>query len=255
MLALRRREFVDALGVDFQIRFVRSSVCLCLRCTRCSVLTPSARQVTVRDVAKSRDYSLPEGAAFSADPMAAATSSEVDVVVECMGGTSEAKDAVLAALARGKHVATANKALLSAHLCRVADAAREGGAQLGFEAAVCGGIPIVKAMQRDVVADQVEAVSGILNGTTNYVLTRMEAEGVGYADAVADAQRLGYAEGASPQRLRRRPRPHCARESAFHSGPLRRRGRPRRALQGAPPRRARLWPGAGGGGRCDAGNS
>lgn len=197
MLALRRREFVDALGVDFQIRFVRCSAPMRPHYARCLALTPRAHQVTVRDVSKPRDYALPDGVAFSADPLAAATSEDVDVVVECMGGTTDAKDAVLAALARGKHVVTANKALLSAHLPYVVDAAREGGAQLGFEAAVCGGIPIVKAMQRDVVADEVTAVSGILNGTTNYVLTRMEADGVGYADTVAEAQRLGYAEGAS----------------------------------------------------------
>ncbi|HQP20381.1 MAG TPA: homoserine dehydrogenase, partial [Phenylobacterium sp.] len=129
------------------------------------------------------------------DPVALATSPDNDVFVELIGGSDgPAKAAVEAALKLGKPVVTANKALLAEHGAELAVLAEANGAPLVFEAAVMGGVPAVKMMREALVGDDVNSVAGILNGTCNYILTEMEQGGRPFAEVLAEAQRLGYAE-------------------------------------------------------------
>lgn len=147
-----------------------------------------------RDRTKDRGFDL-SGVEWFDDPVAMAKSDQIDVLVEMIGGSDgPAKAAVEAALSAGKSVVTANKALLAQHGSELAALAETSGAALNFEAAVAGGIPVIKAMREGLVANQVLSVSGILNGTCNYILTEMEATGASFADVLADAQKLGYAE-------------------------------------------------------------
>jgi homoserine dehydrogenase len=149
--------------------------------------------VAVRDTEKKREVDVPAGL-ISGDAMAVATDPTIQVVCELMGGTTLAREVVLAALARGKIVVTANKALLCEHGAEVFAAARKGGGHVFFEASVAGGIPIIKALREGLVANRFRRIYGILNGTCNYILTRMEREGASYDEILADAKRLGYAE-------------------------------------------------------------
>ena len=129
------------------------------------------------------------------DPEMLARSPDIDVFVELIGGEDGvAKAAVETALSAGKSVVTANKALLARHGMVLAAMAESMGATIGFEAAVAGAIPIVKTLRESLDGNAIARVYGILNGTCNYILTRMEAEGIGFADGLAEAQRLGYAE-------------------------------------------------------------
>ena len=148
---------------------------------------------SARDTSKAREVSL-EGITIVTDPMQIAASADVDVVVELIGGTTYARELVLAAIARGKPVVTANKALLALEGNAVFSAAREKGVMIGFEAAVAGGIPVIKAIREGLAGNRIEALAGIINGTCNYILTQMSEKGQAFADALADAQRLGYAE-------------------------------------------------------------
>jgi homoserine dehydrogenase len=147
--------------------------------------------VSARDPQKARGFRLDH---FVADPLQLARS-DADVVVELIGGEEGvARRLVEAALANGKHVVTANKALLAKHGKALAAAAEKNNLHLKFEAAVAGGIPIVKTLRESLIAYEVRAVKGILNGTCNYILTEMEASGASFADVLKDAQKLGYAE-------------------------------------------------------------
>jgi homoserine dehydrogenase len=150
-------------------------------------------RVAVRDPGRDRGLPLaPE--VFTADPWAVVESDEVDVVVEVMGGLDPADALVRRALALGKPVVTANKELVAAAGPELYEAAHEAGVDLAYEAAVAGAIPIIKPLKESLAGDHVTRVVGILNGTTNYILTRMTEEGAGYEEVLADAQRLGYAE-------------------------------------------------------------
>ncbi|MEO2090040.1 MAG: homoserine dehydrogenase, partial [Gemmataceae bacterium] len=151
------------------------------------------RRVAVRDLAKPRAVAVPL-ALLTTDPSAAIHDPAVHVVVELIGGTDLARRVVLDALAAGKHVVTANKALLAAHGPEVFEAARKAERTVCFEAAVAGGVPIIRALGESLAANQVTAIQAILNGTSNYILTAMADGGKSYADALAEAQRLGYAE-------------------------------------------------------------
>ncbi len=131
---------------------------------------------------------------FTSDWHDVVSDENVDIVVELIGGEHPATEIYEAAFAAGKHVVTANKALLGRHVEAFARAAREHGVQLKCEASCGGGIPIVSTLERDLVGNEILTIAGILNGTTNYILSRMEAEGVDYADVLADAQAKGYAE-------------------------------------------------------------
>ena len=149
--------------------------------------------VSARSKAKKRGVNL-KGVRWVNDPVALARDHGIDVFVELMGGAGDpAKRAVEAALGAGKSVVTANKALLARHGVALAALAEKKGVALNFEAAVAGGIPIVKTLREGLVGNRLERIYGILNGTCNYILTRMEQEGLSFADCLKDAQRLGYA--------------------------------------------------------------
>jgi len=156
-------------------------------------VTLDIAMVAVRDTKKKREVAVADSK-ITADPLAVATDPSIQIVIELMGGTTLAREIVLAALSRGKIVVTANKALLSEHGPEVFAAARAGGGHVFFEASVAGGIPIIKAVREGLVANRFRRIYGILNGTCNYILTRMEREGAGYEAIVEDAKRLGYAE-------------------------------------------------------------
>lgn len=150
--------------------------------------------VGARDRGKARGLDL-SGIAWHDDPVALARSADVDCFVELIGGEGgPALAATHAALEAGKSVVTANKAMLAHHGLELARAAEARGVALKFEAAVAGGIPIVKTLREGLVGNAVERVYGILNGTCNYILSRMEAEKLSFADCLKEAQRLGYAE-------------------------------------------------------------
>lgn len=134
------------------------------------------------------------GVPLTADPLHVATHPDVDVVVEVAGGTGPARDWVLAAIAHGKHVVTANKALLAVHGTEIFAAAREKGVVVAYEGAVAVSIPIIKALREGLAANRIEWVAGIINGTTNFILSKMRDEGLDFASALAQAQSLGYAE-------------------------------------------------------------
>jgi homoserine dehydrogenase len=119
---------------------------------------------------------------------------DIDIVIELIGGTGAARKVVLAALKTGKSVVTANKALMAAHGQEVMEAAEVAGVDIAFEASVGGGIPIISPLKHCLVSNEITSVLGIVNGTTNYMLTRMTDDGLSYEDALAEAQQLGYAE-------------------------------------------------------------
>jgi homoserine dehydrogenase len=150
-------------------------------------------RIAVRDLSQSRPINV-ENAVFTSDAMAVATDPSIDVIVEVMGGISPARELLLAALGAGKPVITANKALLAAHGSELFAAAEAAGVDLLFEAAVAGGIPFIRPLRESLLAEPVLRVMGIMNGTTNYILTRMSEAGADYSDALAEAQSLGYAE-------------------------------------------------------------
>ena len=150
--------------------------------------------VSARDRGRDRGVDL-SGAAWFDDPVEMATKGDIDVFVELIGGADgTARACVEAALAAGRHVVTANKALLARHGLALAVVAEKNGVLLNYEAAVAGGIPVIKTMREALAGNTVSRVFGILNGTCNYILTRMEAEGLSFEACLADAQRLGYAE-------------------------------------------------------------
>ncbi|MEI5680276.1 MULTISPECIES: homoserine dehydrogenase [unclassified Mesorhizobium] len=150
--------------------------------------------VSARDRARNRGVDVAAAKWFD-DPVELARSADIDVFVELIGGDEgPARACVKAALEAGKHVVTANKALLAKHGVSLAEIAEKKGVLLNYEAAVAGGIPIIKTMREAMAGNSVTRVFGILNGTCNYILTRMEAEGLSFEDCLKDAQRLGYAE-------------------------------------------------------------
>ncbi len=150
--------------------------------------------VSARDPARERGIDL-SGATWFATPKELAASEKIDLFVELIGGDEgPARESVEAALASGKSVVTANKALLARHGVALARLAEQHHAALAFEASVAGGIPIVKTLREGLAGNSIERVYGILNGTCNYILSRMELEGLSFAECLADAQKLGYAE-------------------------------------------------------------
>jgi homoserine dehydrogenase len=151
------------------------------------------RRVVVRDPAKPRSIELPRDL-VTTDLQSVLRDPQVQVGVELVGGVDWAKQAVLALLAAGKDVVTANKALLAQHGSLVFDTARKHGRTVAFEASVAGGVPIIAALAQCLAANQIQALQGILNGTCNFILTSMSETGQSYADALAEAQRHGYAE-------------------------------------------------------------
>lgn len=170
LLASNRQEIIRRCGIDFVVT-----------------------QAAARNPDKARDCDL-SGITVSGDPVAVAAHDDVDMVVELMGGEGLARDAVLAAIAAGKPVVTANKALIALHGKAIQQAATEKQVELGFEAAVAGGIPVLKALREGLAGNQIEWLAGIINGTCNYILTQMTEAGRDFDDVLAEAQKLGYAE-------------------------------------------------------------
>jgi len=150
-------------------------------------------RVAVRSLAKERPVTLPEGV-LTLDAAGLAVDPDIDVVVEVIGGIEPARELVLAALKAGKPVVTGNKELLANVGADLFAAAEEAGVDLLFEAAVAGGIPFMRPLRESLAGERIDRIMGIVNGTTNYILTRMTEAGVTYADALAEAQQLGYAE-------------------------------------------------------------
>ncbi|XFA72173.1 homoserine dehydrogenase [Thermosynechococcaceae cyanobacterium Okahandja] len=150
-------------------------------------------RVGVRDPAKPRAVSL-DPACLTTDLEAIVSDPAIDIVVEVLGGIEPARSLILKAIAHGKHIVTANKAVIARHGAEIFDAATAQGVYVMLEAAVAGGIPVIQALKQSLGANRIHTVTGILNGTTNYILTRMEQERGDFAPILADAQRLGYAE-------------------------------------------------------------
>ncbi len=150
-------------------------------------------QASVRDLKKQRICPT-EGISLTTDPMAVVNDPSIDIVVELIGGNGVARDLVLRAIANDKHVVTANKALIALNGNEIFEAAHKQGVMVAFEAAVAGGIPIIKAIREGLAGNRIEWVAGIINGTGNFILTEMSDEGRPFAEVLADAQRLGYAE-------------------------------------------------------------
>jgi homoserine dehydrogenase len=149
--------------------------------------------VAARDPAKARK-ALGESVDITSDFDALAVRLDVDIVVELIGGTTRARELTLAAIRAGKHVVTANKALLAVHGNEVFGAAGERDTMVAFEAAVAGGVPIIKALREGLTANRIEWIAGIINGTTNFILSQMRAKGLEFDTALKQAQALGYAE-------------------------------------------------------------
>ncbi len=156
-------------------------------------VTLNLARASVRDLKKKRDVKIP-ARALTDDPLSIANDPSIHVVCELMGGTTLARQVTLAALKRGAVVVSANKALICEHGPEIIAAAQQHGGHFFFEASVAGGIPIIKALREGLVANRFPRIYGILNGTCNYILTQMEDQDAPYADVLAEAKRLGYAE-------------------------------------------------------------
>ena len=171
-----------------------------------NVLTRNAEEITRRagrpieitvvadkDVARAKELTGGK-VKVTDDAFAVVTDPNVDIVIELIGGYGVAKELVLKAIENGKHVITANKALLAVHGTEIFAKAQERGVMVAFEAAVAGGIPIIKAVREGLSANRIQWVAGIINGTTNFILSEMRDKGLAFADVLKEAQRLGYAE-------------------------------------------------------------
>ncbi|WP_424034676.1 homoserine dehydrogenase [Neisseria bacilliformis] len=149
--------------------------------------------VSTRDEAKARAL-CPDGTRITADPFEVVRHPEVDIVVELFGGTGIAKELVFEAVRHGKHIVTANKKLLAEHGGELFALAEKHNVMVQFEAAVAGGIPIIKALREGLAANRIRSIAGIINGTSNFILSEMREKGSAFADVLKEAQRLGYAE-------------------------------------------------------------
>ncbi|WP_410500639.1 homoserine dehydrogenase [Chroococcidiopsis sp. SAG 2025] len=150
-------------------------------------------RVGVRSLDKPRAVNLPDGI-LTTDLPAIVTDPEVEIVVEVLGGLEPARSLIMEAIAHRKHVVTANKAVIARYGNEIFDAANAAGVYVMLEAAVGGGIPVIQPLKQTLGVNRIHAITGIVNGTTNYILTRMQAEGTSFDDVLADAQKLGYAE-------------------------------------------------------------
>ena len=150
------------------------------------------KKIAVRDIKSAREGI--NSALFTSDAQSVINDPEIDIIIEVMGGIDPARELILSAIKNGKSVVTANKALLATHGADLFTAADNKGVDLYYEAAVAGAIPIIRPMRESLVGDQITRVMGIVNGTTNYILTKMDEEGRAFADVLKEAQSLGYAE-------------------------------------------------------------
>ncbi|MBB6633935.1 homoserine dehydrogenase [Cohnella thailandensis] len=150
-------------------------------------------KILVKDRSKSRSIFV-DSAKLTEDPWEIVRDPEIDIIVEVMGGIASTKEYILEALERGKHIVTANKDLMALHGQEILAKASEKGCDVLYEASVAGGIPIIRTLIEGFSSDRITKIMGIVNGTTNYILTKMSQEGVAYADVLKEAQALGYAE-------------------------------------------------------------
>lgn len=150
-------------------------------------------RIADQDIARDRGIPLPPGL-LTTDVKQILTDPTIDIVIELIGGYDSAKRFILDAIAAGKHVVTANKALLALHGEEIFDAATRNGVELGFEASVGGGIPVIRALTEGLAGNTIESIYGIINGTSNYILSKMTHDGHSFDDVLKDAQRAGYAE-------------------------------------------------------------
>lgn len=150
-------------------------------------------QVGVRSLASPRAVELPTGV-MTTDLEAIVTNPDIDIIVELIGGLEPARSLILQAIAHGKHIVTANKAVIARYGDEIYTAANQAGVYVLLEGAVGGGIPVIKPLKQSLGVNRLQSVIGIVNGTTNYILTKMAAEGLDFADVLAEAQQLGYAE-------------------------------------------------------------
>ncbi|MGZ0219923.1 MAG: homoserine dehydrogenase, partial [Acidimicrobiales bacterium] len=153
----------------------------------------SVGAIAVRSTSKHRDFVV-EADLLTTDTLGVVQDPDIDLIVEVIGGIEPARQLILRALELGKPVITGNKELLANHGAELYAAAEAAGVDLLFEAAVAGGIPLIRPLRESLIGEDVTRVMGIINGTTNYILTQMTEHGAAYADALADAQGLGYAE-------------------------------------------------------------
>jgi homoserine dehydrogenase len=153
----------------------------------------SISQILVKDRMKGRNIAV-ESSKLTEDPWEIVRNPEIDVIVEVMGGIAQTKEYILEALERGKHIVTANKDLMALHGPEILEKAREKGCDVLYEASVAGGIPIIRTLIEGFSSDRITKIMGIVNGTTNYILTKMSQEGAAYGDVLKQAQDLGYAE-------------------------------------------------------------
>jgi homoserine dehydrogenase len=153
----------------------------------------TVKMAAVRDLNKARQLAGNE-LEIVTDPLSVVNHPDIDIVVELIGGYTLSKELVLKAIANGKHVVTANKALLALHGNEIFAAAQAKGVMVAFEAAVAGGIPIIKALREGLTANRIEWIAGIINGTTNFILSEMRDKGLSFDTVLAEAQKLGYAE-------------------------------------------------------------
>ena len=151
------------------------------------------KAVADKDLVRARKV-VGENAEITEDAFALVARPDIDIVVELIGGTRIAKDLILAAIENGKHVVTANKALLAHHGNEIFLAAQKKGVMVAFEAAVAGGVPIIKALREGLTANRIEWIAGIINGTSNFILSEMREKGSSFGEVLAQAQLLGYAE-------------------------------------------------------------
>ena len=151
------------------------------------------KMVADKDLGRARKL-VGDAAEITDDAAKVVRHPEIDIVIELIGGTKVAKDLILAAIDNGKHVVTANKALLATHGNEIFLAAQKKGVMVAFEAAVAGGVPIIKALREGLTANRIEWIAGIINGTSNFILSEMREKGSSFKDVLAEAQRLGYAE-------------------------------------------------------------
>ena len=151
------------------------------------------KMVADKDLGKARNLAG-DAAEITDDAFKVVGDPDIDIVIELIGGTKVAKDLILAAIGKGKHVLTANKALLATHGNEIFLAAQKKGVMVAFEAAVAGGVPIIKALREGLSANRIEWIAGIINGTSNFILSEMREKGSSFKDVLAEAQRLGYAE-------------------------------------------------------------
>ncbi len=151
------------------------------------------RKVLEKDLAKTRASKM-EPDLFTTDPAEVIGDPEIDIVIEALGGERPAFDFIKEAMGRGKHVVTSNKEVMAKHFPEFLSLAKEKGVDILYEASVGGGIPLIAPFKQDLLANKISAIYAIINGTTNYILTRMAAEGLDFSSALKQAQELGYAE-------------------------------------------------------------